>query len=210
MGLIAVAPTEVLIAIGALATAVITAGILRVTLRGHALDKATSGTQGALHVTGVRQDWRPEKEAFDQFPQGWSKANTRYFGLRIHNRGPYDTRAFVHAEDLRVGWRREKVDTQGVLTTEGPLKTHEPVPLVILMHKAAGWKTARFVRKRVRLTIQTNLDTVRFRKRVWVKPIPEPGSGSWAAAPMPSEPTAQVVTPQSPGDKSNDDPRPGR
>jgi hypothetical protein len=172
-------PAGITTAIATSATAVVGLMVYYVSHRSHALERAKAGIKGALGVTPAPKVYRPpSSDAFAELPPGWAKDNTRYCAIRLHNHGPYPVKATMWMAEAHLGHWRRLVETEGHL--EIVLNTNDPQTQFLLLHKRDGWKSTQIVHRRLWVTVTTSIDTIHFRKRVWVKPIPEPGSGGWA------------------------------
>ena len=180
---LAVDPAETVTAVATSATALVGVMVYWVSRRSHAHELAVSGTKGALVVGGVRKDWRPP-DPFATLPAMWERDQTRYFGLRVHNRGPYETAVFIEAADIRVGRLRHRVDGEAGLVTQ-PLAPNAPITLALMIHKADGWRGSGPSRRRVHIHVYTNIDDLDFHGKVWIKPLPPEGQ---ALPLLPSQP----------------------
>jgi len=155
--------------IGVVATAVFTGAILGVNVIAHLHDRALSGTGRSLKVTAARSDWRPESdEPYSRLPANWDRENTRYFGLRLHSLAPYSTTVYMNYSEIRVDRLPADVETDLIHLM---VSQHEPSNLVMFVHRSDGWKSPEPYLAKIRLHIYTNLESINFRHKVWLKPI---------------------------------------
>jgi hypothetical protein len=170
----------VIVAVATGLTALFTLGIWRVSVIAHRHDRALSGLNGALNVKAHGKSVIQRPGGFSELPEGWAAENVRYFALRLYNVGPFIVDTKIHVEDLRLGFRRRKVDATTAagpakIENDGSFRLHprHPVDAWVLLYVPSGWSTMEDVRSLARFVIHSSDDNVHFRARVWLHALEE-------------------------------------
>lgn len=162
--------------IGVLLTAFFTAGVLAVAVIAHLHDRALSGTKGALRVRPLPKSAIPVKGVLIQ-PTGWSRQNIYYFGIELHNRGPFTFEAVIHTEEFKCGFLSKRLTAQQSfqLGSNGKitLYQHTPQQAWILVQGSDGWKKSEHAtHKLTSFRVNSGGGDMKFRHRVWMRPLP--------------------------------------
>jgi hypothetical protein len=182
----------VLAAIGALATALITLGILAVNVIAHLHDRSVSGAKRPVIATKTRESWWLESSDWGDWAKemlpGWRPADVRVVAVRLRNLSNTSNRAWFLPDEARLGWRRRRV---GALFGSIELKPPpaDPVLAVVFVHRSNGWGKREYGRFRFAFEIGSG-EIIRFHGRLRIKTPPPSQPGSQVSSEGLSGPTS--------------------
>lgn len=167
-----------LAAIGALATALITLGILGVELTANLHDRAMSGTRRPIIAKRATQslgwiDFNPTILA------DWDRADLRWVSVRLVNRARFPI-AIAPAPIARLGVFRRIVEVGSKVATVPP---DDPQTVILILNRPGGWGKQETCLLSFRW--EGAGEKIPFRRRVHLRPVPPVDGSPLSASPAP-------------------------